>query len=164
MLEAFPDSELDVSVVWLKMLPTDTPRAAARTGRMFAGSRVRQFYDPARIVGTTYMRDVFPNCIHDALQATPLDHPMRSDLEEWARGPAGESPLWDAVLFYPSGVEWGSTAPQPLLWAKQVGFFPENDDGQPTGIFWHHVCKSAPVDSDWQWEVRDAMQQLMKGP
>lgn len=157
--ERFPPSEVSVHVVWMPMVPGDDEPAARATGKMFAGLGVRQYYDGQRVVGLGYRRDVFTNCLDDAISVMPEDHPLYEQLSEWATTTRGEGPLWDAVLFYPPGVEWTDRIPAPRFWSKQVGFFGE-DAGDVTGVFFRNDCKAPPVDSDWHREVREAMTKL----
>jgi len=159
--EGFPQREVSVHVVWMPMVPGDDEPAARTTGRMFAGLDVRQYYDGGRVVGSAFRRDVFPNCASDALSVMPEEHPLYAQLREWATPPRAEGPLWDAVLFYPPGVEWGDQTPVPRFWSKQVAYLGENAGGV-TGVFFRNDCKAAPVDSDWHREVREAMANLLE--
>ncbi len=187
IVEALPDDAVSIHVVWLPMLPGDSREAALATGAMFAGRPVHQYYDARRVVGLAYSRDVFPTCLRDVIRATPEDHPFHAVLAEWAEHRRDEGPLWDAVLFYPAGVEWQDKAPAPALWSKQVAFFVPSADGigavcrsgaaddasdgddaggsgeQITGTFFHNDCNQPPVDSDWFLEVRRAIVELQAG-
>lgn len=151
--EKYSQDEVSVHVVWLPMVSGDDERAARSTGRMYAAHPVHQYYDGQRSVGLSYRREVFTNCLNDALSVMPQDHPLYAELNEWASTPRGIGPLWDAVLFYPPGIEWDDHIPRPAAWSKQVAFF-EGGTGDITGTFFRYDCKSPPVDSDWNVEVR----------
>ena len=158
--EAFPDGAVSVHVVWLPMVPGDDAEAARATGSMYVGRRVHQYYDEHKVVGLAYSKDAFPNRLREAVAAMPKDHPLYADLSGWMEDTPGAMPLWDAVLFYPPGVEWVDRAPKPTLWSKQVGFFGANAD-EVTGVFFRNDCQHPPVDSDWNCEVGQAMRQLL---
>ena len=160
IVEAYPSDAVSVHVVWMPMVPGDSLRAARKTGRMFASSDVHQYYDEERAVGLACHRDAFSGCLTDAARATPKDHPLYETLVDWAEGGRGEGPLWDAVLFYPPGVEWSEVVPAPRLWAKQVAFLGP-DAGEVTATFFRNDCDQPPVDSDWHREVRQAMATLL---
>lgn len=142
------------------MVPGDSEEAARRTGAMFPAGRVHQYYDAERVAGLACTREAFPNCLAEAVRATPQDHPLHEVLTDWAQGGRGDGPLWDAVLFYPKGVEWSDRVPAPVLWSKQAAFF-GSDAGEVTGTFFRNDCKQPPVDSDWQRQVRQAMAKLL---
>lgn len=159
VVEAYPRERVSVLVVWMPMVPGDDEQSARSTGMMYAGHGVRQYYDAERKIGTAYHRDVFPDCISEALSVMPKDHPLFPTLRDWAELPA-DRPLWDAVLFYQPGVEWIDVAPRPTGWSKQVGFVGP-DSGDVTGIFFRNDCSEPTVDSDWFREVRQAMIELV---
>lgn len=160
VIEAHPDATLSVHIVWLPMVPGDSEEAARKTAAMFTDARVRQYYDANRMTGLACTREAFPSCLKDALANMPHDHPMRKMLVEWLETGSGDGPMWDAVLFYPKGVEWTERMPAPVTWSKQVGFFGA-DAGDVTGTFFRNDCRKPPVDSDWHVQVRQAMAQLL---
>lgn len=141
------------------MVPGDSERAARRTGSMFPPKRVSQYYDSERVVGSAFIRGPFRGCLDQALRATPANHPLHEALVEWSQSGQPEHPLWDAVLFYPPGIEWIDTAPAPLFWSKQVGFF-GSDAGEVTGTFFRDGCDQPPIDSSWPAEARQALERL----
>jgi hypothetical protein len=160
VVETHVDTALSIHVVWMPMVPGDSREAAQKTGAMFAGEPVHQYYDGERLAGAAYMRDAFADCLTDALQAVPEDHPVYAQLKEWPRSGRSVGPLWDAVLFYPPNVQWADQAPRPKYWSKQVGFFGPGA-GAVTGTFFRNDCKQPPVDSDWFREVRNVMGTLL---
>ncbi|HKQ50279.1 MAG TPA: hypothetical protein VJZ71_19555 [Phycisphaerae bacterium] len=162
VVEAAPRADVRVIVVWLPMVETDNAKAAREAARMFRDERVTQFYDPQRLLGLAFPRDVFPNCIHDALRATPPEHPFHADLQAWAESPPDQQVMWDAVLFYDRNGEWGERPPKPRRWSKQVAFFENAGPGEPTATFFHNDCKAPPVDSDWHIEVRNGLQAIAR--
>ena len=158
IVEGAPDAHVAIDWVWMPMLPTDTERAAKKAARMFDDARVRQFYDADMRLGLAYMREAFPNCIRDAIQALPEDDPFRERLKEALALPGNpEFALWDAVLGYPAGVLWKETIPAPAFWSKQFDYWDSATDGRPTGRFWRNDCKAPPSDSDWAAEVREIL-------
>ena len=155
-----PKADVSVTVVWLSMLEGDDATAARKASRMFSDPRVRQFFDPGRIISLTFVRDVFPTCLHDLLESTPKDHPLHATLEEWAASESKPRPVWDAVLFFDRDTEWGEHAPSPARWSKQLAFHGSASPGKPSVLFYRDNCKSPPVESDWYLEVRNGMNAL----
>ena len=161
VVEKYPQDKVSVHVVWLPMVPGDDEAAARSTGKIYGKRRVYEYYDGGRLVGLGYRQEAFATCLQDALSVMPKEHPLYTDLTEWASTPLGKGPLWDAVLFYPPGVEWNERMPQPTAWSKQVGFFGSNA-GPITGMFFRNSCKEPPTESDWHVEIRNAMNALAK--
>ena len=153
-MRGVPNAEVTVEIVWVPMLPTDTEESARRAARMFRDPRIRQYYDRDRQLGIAYMKDVFPDCIRDALTVLPADHEFRPRLEEAVASPDQGFPLWDAVLAYPPDAEWRDHVPRPAMWSKQMAYWGCRKDGELTGTFWRNDCKQLPIDSDWAIEVR----------
>lgn len=160
VVEKYPSDQVSVFVVWLPMVPGDSKRAARSTGAMYAGYQVRQYYDPDRTVGLAYHREVFPNCLRDALSVMPKDHSLYGELSGWAASSRGDGPLWDAVLVYPSGAEWNESIPRPTSWSKQAAFFGISA-GEITAVFFRNDCMQPPTESDWHIEVKTAMNALL---
>jgi len=160
--EKWPATDVSIHIVWLPMVPGDNARATRRTGRSFP-PHVHQYYDPDRLVGHAYYRDVFPGCLRDALRVMPKDHPLYDTLHEWSQASRSEGPIWDAVFFYRAGSEWTDGVPVPAFWSMQVAFFPQGDDGV-TGTFFRNSCSEPPVDSDWHEEVRRAAANHLSAP
>lgn len=160
VVEKYPQDQVSVHVVWMPMVPGDDEQAARSTGEMYAKRGVHQYYDDEHILGLAYRSELFANCLRDILTVMPSDHPMYAEISEWASSSHSEGPLWDAVLFYPPGVEWTERMPRPVAWSKQVGFF-GSDAGDVTGVFFQNDCKQLPVDSDWRRQVREAMPALI---
>ena len=154
IVKGAPNAAVSVEVVWISMLPTDTEESARNSARMFRDPRIRQFYDGDRRLGIAYVKDVFPDCIRDALTVLPADHELRPRLEEVAASPDQEFALWDAVFAYPPDSEWRESVPKPSSWSKQVDFRRPEKVGKPTGTFWRDLCTQLPIESDWAIEVR----------
>ncbi len=157
--EKFDEQAVAIHVVWMPMVPGDSEHVARSTGAMYASHDVHQYYDAERVVGLAYHHEVFGDCVREAVAATPRDHPLHETLREWASSNRQDRPLWDAVLFYPPGVEWMQHVPEPMRWSKQVGFMGKNA-GRITGMFFRNDCRQPPVDSDWNDELRAAMKAM----
>lgn len=94
LLEEFPDANLDILIVWLKMYDADSIEIVQEAARLFSqDERVTQFYDPAKACGRE---------VAESLGATP------------------SQVAWDVYLFYEAQDEWGEHLPQPLDWAHQL--------------------------------------------
>ena len=144
------------------MLPSDDESKATGMARNLAARRTRHFYDPHRRTGISFVEDHFHDDTREALAALPEDHPFRKWLARWAASPASQSPLWDAVMFFPPGVEWNSKSPRPDWWTKQIGFYGEGENQKPTGQFLRNHVKDGPVESDWFLEAHEGMQYMRK--
>ena len=95
MLEEYPDTNLNILIVWLNMYEADSIDMVGEASRLFSNdSRVTQFYDPAKISGL-----------------------------EVAEGFGAESDevAWDIYLFYDYQDEWIEQFPQPKDWVHQLG-------------------------------------------
>ena len=139
------------------MLAGDNEAEAVHMARTLGSSRARHFYDSQRRAGIAFVGDHFREEAREALAAFPPEHPFHKRLDRWAAASPGETPLWDAVLFFPPGVEWGSTSPRPGWWSKQIGFSGEDQGHKPTGQFLRNHVKDGPLASDWFDEAREGM-------
>ena len=139
-----------VYVIWMPMVFGDSQAAAQSAGQMFAARRVSQYYDPHRRLGRACTSEAFRDCLRDALRATPRDNATYETIEAASNSP-DDHPLWDAVLYYPPGVEWHDRLPMPSRWSKQVEFF--GGQAEITGRFYRDDCAGPPADSSWRREV-----------
>lgn len=102
VLDAVPDSDLRVYVVWLPVLSRLSPEAlagGARSGaKRLADERVQHYLDPKLRLGNEYGR----------LLELPLD-----------------DPAWDAYLVFGPAARWKGTPPRPHFWMHQLGAGPE---------------------------------------
>ncbi len=102
VLDAHPDSELEVYVVWVPVLSLlsleglqGPARAAAR--KRLADGRVLNYLDPELRLGLPYGRVL---------------------------GLAGDEPAWDVFLVFERGVRWDGRPPAPTVWMHQLGDAP----------------------------------------
>jgi peroxiredoxin len=93
ILESLPDEEFGISIVWIDMLPGDKHAAALRSAHLFNDPRVKQFYDPNRIVGMAFAEQL---------------------LNENA------GPAWDIYMVFDKGASWNDAAPIPVDWCHQL--------------------------------------------
>ncbi len=93
VLEAFPQADLQVSIVWIDMLPTDGANAAAKSAAIFDDLRVRQFHDSARAAGRAIGKDLLFE---------------------------GAGAAWDIYLFYDAQALWTDAPPEPVEWYHQL--------------------------------------------
>ncbi len=92
MLGVPADEGIDVSIVWVDILPGDDAASALRASALFGDTSVAQFYDPGGRVG---------QMIADRL----LKHP----------------PAWDVYLFFDADSAWLDAPPEPSQWFHQLG-------------------------------------------
>lgn len=154
ILEAFPETDLSVNIVWLPMLPGDDEIAAGDASKIFDDPRVRHFYDPGRLVGWAYAKDAFAGHAEKAWSSVPADHELRQHLK-----PQQPTPMWDLYLFYEPGVEWTEKAPSPTAWIKQIMFWEEAPD-KTTGLSWKNDFARPPFRSNLFDELRALMKSV----
>ena len=92
IINKFPDTEICISIVWIKKLADDSEQTAQKAAVMFKDHRVAHFYDSNQSSGK-----VIANRL----------------------GWTGQV-AWDIYLFYEAGVEWTNTAPLPAYWMHQL--------------------------------------------
>ena len=93
VLEAYPDAELSITIVWVDMLSADGEAAVTKAAEVFDDARVRQFYDETRRSSTAFATDVL-----------------------YADG----GPAWDIYLYYEPGAIWDEFPPKPAEWYHQL--------------------------------------------
>lgn len=98
VVAAYPDSPIDVFVVWVDMVPGDDRRSAQRSARIFRDPAVRQFHDPEARSGSRVAESL---------------------------GGDGSEPAWDVYLFYDRQADWDDRPPEPAHWAHQLGGVPQ---------------------------------------
>lgn len=95
VLNAHPEADLRVFVVWLPMLGGDSAQTSAESSDIFAGDpRVIQFYDPDRLLGAQISAQLLRK---------------------------GAGPAWDIYLAYSPDAVWREQAPpEPADWMHQL--------------------------------------------
>lgn len=159
-MNAYPDADISVIIVWIPMLAGDSEAAVREAGGMFDDPRVRQAWDANRRSGIAFSRDVFPRWATDAAEALTPGHMLCDSLKSRAHAPPAKRPLWDIALFYAKGIEWRDRPPKPNHWAKQIAYFGRQEDGT-SGLFWRNDFGKEPFASDWLVEVSHGMAALI---
>jgi len=97
-LQAFPDADISVAVVWIDILGGDNREEALKaTERFVDDPRVKFFYDQKRMTGEAFMKTV----------------PELSEKQVLA---------WDIYMFYDADAEWeGKLPPLPDTHMYQLG-------------------------------------------
>ena len=93
VLNAYPDADIQLSIVWIDMLPSDNAEAATKSSAIFDDPRVKQFHDPDRKSGYAIAKDL---------------------LYENA------GPAWDIYLYYDKDAQWTDAPPKPIEWVHQL--------------------------------------------
>lgn len=94
LLEEFPDANLDILIVWLKMYDADSLEVVQEAARLLRDDpRVTQFYDPGKICGL--------------------------EVAEGFGAKSGEV-AWDVYLFYDRQAVWSEQLPQSVDWVHQL--------------------------------------------
>ena len=148
ILEAYPDTDISVHVVWLPMLGSDNEAAAKDSSQMYDDSRVHQYYDPDRSAGWAYTHDVFPDMSDEMHAALPADHVLRRE-----DGPRGNGAAWDIYMLYEPGIEWTDSVPAPTSWVMQTipGYT----------LIWKNDFAIRPFRSELIDEIRVLMQEAL---
>jgi hypothetical protein len=94
IIQAYPDADISIVIVWIDMLENDYEATARRAAAGFApDGRVRHFHDPRRMAG---------RAIAAGLGATE-----------------GQV-AWDIYLFYGPDSQWTEDPPAPAHWVHQL--------------------------------------------
>ena len=92
VIEAFPEADIRIAIVWINKLPADSRKAAEKSSGIFSDPRLCQFYDPQLLSG---------RAVADSLG--------------WQ-----DRVAWDIYLFYTAGSRWTETPPAPIDWMHQL--------------------------------------------
>lgn len=123
VLEAFPEADLRLFVVWTDVLSEDGAAGALRSSGIFAGDgRVVQFHDPARVAGRALAPLVGMPALSDVARelGQPLESFEATMSPAFVRGPAC---LFDTLLFYGPEATWDAppaAPPAPEEWVTQL--------------------------------------------
>ncbi|MCH8147344.1 MAG: hypothetical protein IH987_05020 [Planctomycetes bacterium] len=162
VVQAYPETDVDIHVVWVPMLGSDNESAAREISGMFDDPRVHQYWDPERRSGTSYSAHVFPTYLMDiqnGLDATlAADHWWHEMKRDWKAAKPENAPLWDVAFLYDAGTKWGEHPPAPRDTVKQVFFYGLQSGGK-SGMFFAGF-KNPPLDTDWAVELAKAMTKL----
>jgi copper chaperone CopZ len=96
VLDAYPDADIQVSVVWIDMLRSDNQAAALQSSALFGDPpdpRLKQFHDPNQRTGRAFAHDLL--------------YP-------------GGGVAWDIYLYYDKDAVWNDTLPEPVEWYHQL--------------------------------------------
>ena len=92
IIDKFPNADICISIVWIKILTGDSEQTAKKAADMFTDGRAVHFYDPRKSAGKSVANRL-----------------------GWKGNVA-----WDIYLFYKCGVEWGDAPPRPIYWMHQL--------------------------------------------
>ena len=101
-IDGYSDEDVSVIVVWLPMFPGDDEAGAIEAYDIMSMHRVFQFWDPERLSGIAYSREVYPTSRKDIVESLPEDHFLRDRMKDRAKTQTGRSPMWDFAAFYPA--------------------------------------------------------------
>jgi hypothetical protein len=147
-------NKIDVTIVWAPMMESDDEASARESAKMFDGTRVTQFYDPERLVGSAFRQQVFPDAYQQALASLPDDHWMREALLDY--GPDyGNRPEWDIYMFFDRNAAWGDSAPRPSHFIRHLGRVIETDK-ERLSLMWIDSYSNAPVEGDLREQIAKA--------
>ena len=160
-VNAYPDEDFSVLVVWEPMLGSDSEAAAGESSAIFEDPRVHQFWDGGRLSGTAYSTQVFPDRFTKIAAAMPSDHPLSGRFRSMADVAPQRVPMWDFAAFYPAGIEWSDGPPRPEGFVRQLAIRMTPQGTSATMLT--DDFAQAPIESDWFDEVRREMKTLL-GP
>ena len=158
-LQAHPDEDLRVLVIWEPMLGSDNEAAARASATIFDDPRVLQFWDAERLSGITYSTEVYPQRMRQIAQAMPDDHFMKGRFQNMQDVPPQNVPMWDFAVFYPPGVQWTDTPPASSAFIRQLAIY-VTPQGTSATMLTDDFTRP-PVESDWYDEVRREMAALL---
>jgi hypothetical protein len=94
MVSEYPDADLNILIVWLKMYEADSIDTVQEASKLFRNdSRVTQFYDPAKVCGLEVAKGL---------------------------GAKSHEVAWDVYLFYDDRDEWIEQLPGPINLLHQL--------------------------------------------
>ena len=160
VIREYPDTNVSVHIVWESMLGSDDIMAARESSKLFDDPRVHQYWDPNRLSGISYSRDVFPSIRKDMISSLPADSSIRKILAGKKDAPPEKIPLWDVAFFYDAGAKWTSKPPLPKSWIKQLMYYGEDEEDGINGQFWKDDFKSPPIGTDWFVEISRGMKSI----
>jgi copper chaperone CopZ len=137
-------SSVPVFVVWAPMLAADGAPAASAGAEGLSAPGVRQYWDPARRVGTSLRRDIFPRAVEEMKRSLPEEHYF----DQYLVNRDAEQPEWDIYLLFAPGVEWTDRIPAPARWVRQTALFAKGENGTMTSLLWANDYAAAPVEGD----------------
>jgi len=106
IIEANPNSEIIISIVWIKRLEGDSEEVAKLASEKFVkDSRVNHFFDPEQRVGSAITESL---------------------------GVKAEASAWDIYLFFKPGKEWKELPPIPNEYVHQMS---QNEWADPSKFF-----------------------------
>jgi len=105
VLKAFPDADICVGIVWIKMNPKDDVAAAEKSLQDFKDKRIKHFYDSRQNSGKSIAKDL----------------PLNAEI------------AWDIYLFYPKGTTWEDKIPKPSKWMHQMSDTDADSEYHRTG-------------------------------
>jgi len=159
LLKAFPDADIDVTIIWADMLAPDGKDTVQTSSAIFDDPRVTQFYDPERVVGTAIRNHVFPDSIAQMKSSLDPDHVLMPKLRSGKR----MGPEWDIYMFYTPGTTWEEAPPAPATFLRQVIFYGTEGNG-PTGLLWKDSYANTPIESDLELEIHEIAKKLLPEP
>ncbi|MEE8153401.1 MAG: cation transporter [Phycisphaerales bacterium] len=159
IVEAYPDKDLSLLIVWEPMLGSDDQPSAEKSSNIFNDPRVTQYWDGQRLSGITYSTQVYADRFHQLSKVTPEDHFLASMLKRAADASPEQIPMWDFALFYPAGVIWKDAPPKAQRFIRQLAYSP-GQNGSGSTLLVDDFSKP-PIQSDWFDEVRREMRSLM---
>ena len=92
VIESYPHADINIAIVWINKIPSDSRKAAEKVSGIFNDNRICQFYDSHQLSG---------RAVADSLG--------------WQGRVA-----WDIYLFYESGSQWSDLPPVPYDWMHQL--------------------------------------------
>ena len=149
-------ARIQVSVVWIAMLPTDNEAAAREATDLIPDAYAEHYFDAGATLGMALSRDLFPSWHRDIFAALPKDHVLKEAFARYSSDPGAIAPLWDALFVFRPGVMWTERPPTPDEFVKQLAFYGCQGlkKGQPSGSFVRDSFRDLPIESDWFDELR----------
>jgi len=123
---------------------------ASASSAIVAAPHVRQYWDPARRVGASFRKDVFPDAVERMKRSLPKDHFFDQYLVDRDKS----QPEWDIYLFFEAGAEWTNRAPAPSRWVRQTALFAKGEGRELTSLLWANDYANAPVEGSLTEQLR----------
>jgi len=136
LLEAHPETDFEFHAVWVDVLDSDSPAAAASAALFLDDPRVRHFHDRERRFGRLLAPRVGMPAARDLLDdwQSSVDEQDRVFTRDFLTGPAT---AYDWIAFFGPDARWTSEPELPAPTAAVVQMAPDTWRGiDPARFFW----------------------------
>jgi hypothetical protein len=160
LIDRYPDKSLEVIFIWAPMMEGDSEEAARQAALEFGAKRAAHFYDPERLAGAAFRKDVFPDAYDQAYASLPADHWLKEEMPN-LKSRYVDSPEWDIYMFFGPGVKWNATPPRPTRYVRHLGRIIKKDN-EWLSLMWIDAYSNPPTEGKLPVEIGRLGQELFR--